>query len=230
MDVIPSLWLSSFTGALLFFTGGRLWTRGRAEHEALAAERARDELLCLLEEERARSAALRAELAELLAARDEAEGEIGRLRAEVEAARAEEPGIPCSPSQTAWRPTSKHRLETAIAERLDELRVHEDGCHTAVVADMRGLLLASSGDTAHDDDLAAAASVTTDTTDRLRQLLPLGEPLEIRITDVNHMVFTARWLHADQDELFLSTFGVATSTADPRAAIGARITDLVRAT
>jgi hypothetical protein len=128
------------------------------------------------------------------------------------------------------RMASGPRLEAAIEDRLEALRVRGDGCRTAIVSDTSGLLVAATGEAAHRDALAAAVSVTTETIERLRRFLPLGEPVEIRLVDENHVVMTARWIRCDDCRLLLGTLGVASAPADPSAdAIGASISDLIRA-
>jgi hypothetical protein len=320
MDLAPSVWLSTITGALLFFQGGKLWGKAasrralpepparddgaalaRAERDAVTAQQASaasQSRLALAEE---RIEALRGELAvertrvEVAAAlgienaalrreveerrqgearladvqrqnielatqahlferrRSEIEGkdaenealrrDVARLSgeaSEVEVLRAKVHDLTArgfalnvrttGPAPKLARPKAGEKLEDVIAGRLDELRVRKGSCQTAVLADMRGLLLASCGDTTHDDALAAAASMIAETSERMRRILPLGEPLEIRLTDVNHAVFTARWLDEGQEKFLVSTLGVTREKADARAgAIEASIADLLRA-
>jgi hypothetical protein len=257
MDVVLSIWLSSVTSALLFFSGGRLWGKAllqRAIEPLIRAARAArlrseaeiEELSETVRRQRVEAIGLRASLEQL-----QIELGIERLRAE-DAARLEvENGVLRQQIEGRWRaagpedvalaeraaapgqrrPIPEQKLEEALEDRLDELRHYEGSCRTVVLSDMRGLLVASSGDVAHHDELAAAASMAGDTTSRLRELLSLGEPREIRLVDVHDAVVTVRWLRGDHDGLLLSTLGVATAKADPRAeAIGAAISNLIRGT
>jgi hypothetical protein len=239
MDPVPALiWLSSFVGATLFFSSGRLWgkavsvegaldpllraereARARAEQDAAAARRAYDE-------------ASRAALAEKARA-DEVGRVLEQREQEIERKAAEEVELRSEVERLVGalgRREPGQQLEAALEGCLDELRLHEDGCRTAVLSDTSGLLLASSGDTLNGESLAAAVSITADTTERVRQFLPLGEPLEVRLTDVNHVVITARWLRCDEGKLLLGTLGVATAAPDLCAdAIGASISELISA-
>ncbi len=118
-----------------------------------------------------------------------------------------------------------------ISARLDELRHRRGSCQSVVLADVRGLLLASCGDAMHEDALAAAASMITEASDRMWQILPLGPVLEVQLTDVNRAVFTARWLRPDDPERFVvGSLGVSRDKPDPRAdVINASIAELLRA-
>ena len=108
MDVVvPSICLSSFAGALLFYAGGRLHAhgdpiespppppehkagspeleaeraaRGRAEEESAGAWRAHQEAVAALAEERSRTVAAREELADERRARARADAEAGSER------------------------------------------------------------------------------------------------------------------------------------------------------
>jgi hypothetical protein len=187
-----------------------------------------------IERREAEDASLRQDVERLSRAHEEA-NELRRRVGELEARAfalappAAHEGSASGPP-SARRPASCRLLEAALEERLEELRLREGGCRTAVVSDMSGLLLASSGDTEHGDSLAAGASITAETAERLRQILPIGEPVEIRVTDRNHVFMTARWLHCDEGGLLLGTLGVAGAPADHVAdTIGASISDLIRA-
>ncbi len=196
MEVVPSMWLSSLTSALLFFSGGRLWGRA-AEVRRLAA----------LAEQREREAAdLRREVEELR-----------RKVRDLEPASSGARERSISPAPLCQRPTSDHKLETAITEHLDALRAHDGSFRTAVLSDMRGLLVASSGDVRHDEALAAAAALTSDAAHRVRKLAHLGELMEIRLVDADDTVFTARWLRGEHEGLLLSTVGSTAARADPDA-------------
>lgn len=248
MDLAASIWLSSVAGALLFFSGGRLWGRATSRREALAPVVHDDGAARALDTELARVAALHdqlalaekrlAELRDQLAvertrAEDTAwlEAENVALRRKVEEQHpAEAPLDDAQRHNLEPRPQAGQKLEQAIEGRLDELRLRRGSCQTAVLGDVRGLLLASCGDATHDEALAAAAAMITETGERMRLILPLGELLEMRLTDVNRAVFAARWLGDDQERYLLGTLGVTHEKMDPRAdAIEASVSDLLRA-
>ncbi len=113
-------------------------------------------------------------------------------------------------------PDAEVRLENLLEGNLEALVQEETGCRTAVLADLRGLLIAASGDITYQDELAAAASLTTYTTERIRQLLPMGEPLAITMMDVNRVVLRAHWLRWQNEAFLLTTLGVAPDTGDGR--------------
>jgi predicted regulator of Ras-like GTPase activity (Roadblock/LC7/MglB family) len=282
MDLEPSIWLSSITGALLFFSGGRLWGKAvsrrevpasvvgddgaalvSAEQETVAAREACAQVSSALEialtkiaalqgqltlaekrteELRTENVALRREVEERRHAqasladvqRRNLELEVEELRVKVRELEARGFALTVRATRPALQPTrpakAGQKLEEAIAARLDELRRRRGSCQTAILADVRGLLVASCGDVTNDEALAAATSIITETTERMRELLPLGETLEIRLMDVNRAELTVRWLRDDEGEFLLGTLGVTRERADPRAdAIEASISDLLRA-
>ena len=101
------------------------------------------------------------------------------------------------------------RLESMLQDKLEGLMTDTQGCRTAVLADLRGLLIAASGDVTYQDELAAAASLTTYTTERLRDLFPIGEPATIEVVDVNRTMLRVDWLRVNEDSFLLTTVGVA---------------------
>ncbi len=101
------------------------------------------------------------------------------------------------------------RLESMLQNKLESLMTDTQGCRTAVLADLRGLLIAASGDVKYQDELAAAASLTTYTTERLRDLFPIGEPLTIEVVDVNRAMLRVDWLRVNEDTFLLTTVGLA---------------------
>lgn len=113
-------------------------------------------------------------------------------------------------------PDEEQRLENMLEGNLEALVKEETGCRTAVLADLRGLLIAASGDITYQDELAAASSLTTYTTERIRQLIPMGEPLAIQFIDVNRVVLRIEWLRWQNDAFLLSTLGVAPETGAER--------------
>jgi hypothetical protein len=114
------------------------------------------------------------------------------------------------------KPNEEQRLENLLEGNLEALVKEETGCRTAVLADLRGLLIAASGDITYQDELAAASSLTTYTTERIRQLIPMGEPLAIQFIDVNRVVLRIEWLRWQNDAFLLSTLGVAPETGAER--------------
>jgi hypothetical protein len=315
MDLGPSILISSVTGALLFFSGGRFWGQAVARRQQQAPEPApaphpppapvddgqaarMSRALEALGAETARALAMQAELTRAVetAARLEAENDalrreveerrrtegrfadvqrqslevatqahlIERRRGELDGKEAENRALrgevqrlsvqageveelrrrvrdlesrgfafqasSVGPPLAPQRPRSGQKLEEAVEEHLDALRHRRGSCQTAILSDMRGLLVASTGDAVHEDALAAAAAVATEAGERVRPLLPLGELLEIRLMDANRVVFTARWIRGHQETFLLGTLGVTKERADPRAdAIEASIGSLLGA-
>jgi len=119
------------------------------------------------------------------------------------------------------RPARSHdgpdRLESLLQDKLEALMTDTQGCRTAVLADLRGLLIAASGDVKYQDELAAAASLTTYTTERLRDLFPIGEPTAIEVVDVNRTMLRVDWLRVNEDTFLLTTVGVAPEMSASRA-------------
>jgi DNA repair exonuclease SbcCD ATPase subunit len=127
--------------------------------------------------------------------------------------------------------TAELRLEALLEEALDTLVREDRGCQVAVLSDLRGLLIASSGDKSHQDELAAAASLTTYTTDRIRELLPMSEPKMIQWVDTNRVALRARWLRTEDDSFLLTTLGLDSEPANTRAdRLSATISQLISAT
>ena len=127
--------------------------------------------------------------------------------------------------------TAELRLEALLEEALETLVREDRGCQVAVLSDLRGLLIASSGDKSHQDELAAAASLTTYTTDRIRELLPMSEPKMIQWVDTNRVALRARWLRTEDESFLLTTLGLDSEPANTRAdRLSATITQLISAT
>ncbi|MEO5731117.1 MAG: hypothetical protein ABI134_16235, partial [Byssovorax sp.] len=101
------------------------------------------------------------------------------------------------------------RLENMLQDKLEAVVTATTGCRTAVLADLRGLLIAASGDTKFQDELAAAASLTTYTTSRLQELFPMGKPMLMELVDINRVTLRVDWLHMDDDAFLLTTVGLA---------------------
>ena len=127
--------------------------------------------------------------------------------------------------------TAELRLEALLEEALETLVREDRGCQVAVLSDLRGLLIASSGDKSHQDELAAAASLTTYTTDRIRELLPMSEPKMIQWVDTNRVALRARWLRTEDESFLLTTLGLDSEPANTRAdRLSATISQLISAT
>ncbi len=101
------------------------------------------------------------------------------------------------------------QLATSLELGLRELCKREPGCRAAVLSDMRGLLIAAYGEAGHRDEMAAASSLMTYLAERLRELVPVGEPASLALTDGNEMVFRTRWLRWEDECFLVSTLGAA---------------------
>lgn len=101
------------------------------------------------------------------------------------------------------------RLESLLQNKLESLVMATPGCRTAVLADLRGLLIAASGDIVYQHELAAVASLMTYTTERVRELLPLGEPSAFEMVDVNRAMVRVNWMRLDSEAVLLTTVGLA---------------------
>jgi hypothetical protein len=112
----------------------------------------------------------------------------------------------------------KPELETSLALGLRDLAVREGRCRAAVLSDTRGLLIAAYGEADHRIELAAAASLTTTTVERLRELIPLGEVTSVVLVDQNDLVLRTRWLRWDDECFVLSTLGPGAPAFDDSAA------------
>jgi len=127
--------------------------------------------------------------------------------------------------------TAELKLEALLEEALETLVREDRGCQVAVLSDLRGLLIASSGDRSHQDELAAAASLTTYTTERIRELLPMSEPKMIQWVDTNRVALRARWLRTEDETFLLTTLGLDSEPANTRAdRLSATISQLISAT
>jgi hypothetical protein len=204
-------------------------TRASGLHDqvSLAGQRL-DELSSELARKQGENDVLRRQLEKLSNAVAEADALRKKVRDLETAARAPEQKA-MTPSPAAARPNAGRGLSGAVEGRLDQLRLRRGSCQSAVLADTRGLLMASSGDTIHDEALAAAAAMLTEVGERTRGILPLGEPLEIRLMDVNRTVFTARWLRDAEETRLLGTLGVSRDRPDAHAdALESSVSELLR--
>jgi predicted regulator of Ras-like GTPase activity (Roadblock/LC7/MglB family) len=121
-------------------------------------------------------------------------------------ARAAMESIPDLPPSARW--SEVEGLETSLENALAEVVAHEPGCHTAVLSDARGLLIAGAGGEGSRDEIAAATALATTAADRLRELLPIGQPTSMAILDESRVVFRTRWLRYGDELFLLSTLGV----------------------
>lgn len=113
------------------------------------------------------------------------------------------------------RPTERPGLIRAVDPSRPELiddtlaeLVREAGCRVAVLSDLRGLLIAAAGDQAYQEELAAAASLSTFATERMRELLPMAEPEVLEWIDSNRVALRASWLRTEDDAFLLTTLSV----------------------
>lgn len=100
-------------------------------------------------------------------------------------------------------------LESQLQTKLEALVATTKGCRTAVLADLRGLLIAASGDVTRQEELAAVASLMIYTTERIRDLLPMGEPSALEVVDINRTMLRINWMRMGNEAFLLTTFGVA---------------------
>jgi hypothetical protein len=132
------------------------------------------------------------------------------------------------PPRRAAREPGAPELEASLTLGLESLRSAEDGCRVAVLSDMRGLLVAASGDAEHREELAAAACLTTSAIERLRQLVPLGEAASFAVVDENDVLFRTRWLRWEGECFLLCTMGAAARPEDGEVeALRGRIAELI---
>lgn len=81
------------------------------------------------------------------------------------------------------------------------------GPRTAVLADAQGFLIASAGESAAQEGLAAFAAVAGEMVSRARMLLPLAEVSSVRVTDKNSMVLTCHLFDSAGEGLGMATLG-----------------------
>jgi hypothetical protein len=81
------------------------------------------------------------------------------------------------------------------------------GPRTAVLADAQGFLIASAGESAAQEGLAAFAAVAGEMVSRARMLLPLADVDSVRVTDRNRMVLTCHLFDSAGEGLGMATLG-----------------------
>lgn len=110
--------------------------------------------------------------------------------------------------------------------RLDEVVTavvrSEPGCQIAVLSDLQGLLIAGAGDKARHEELAAAASLTIHTAERMRDLLPISAPRTFSWVDDNRVAVRVRWVRTADEPLLLTTFGVDQEATSVRVELFSR--------
>ncbi|MFT3770825.1 MAG: hypothetical protein QM820_35835 [Minicystis sp.] len=174
-----------------------------------------------MERARVENAELRARVETLNDTAREAE-ELRRRVAELEAQgfarRLVEPAPPSRPSPEGAG------LSTILERELGRLVGREEGCRMAVLADPRGLLIAASEGASYPHEVAAASSLTTFASDRLRELMPLGAPASLEIYDENGLCMRTRWIRFEKEWFLVSTVGVVdphdVEAADLRSRLG----------
>jgi DNA repair exonuclease SbcCD ATPase subunit len=125
-----------------------------------------------------------------------------------------DPRAPISIAPPSFRNSDK-RLETLLEESMSSLIREETGGRAVVLADMRGLVIAAAGEARYQSELAAAASVAAEVSERIRNLLPIAEPYILNLVDVNSVVLRTRWLRWEEETLALSVLGFREETPDP---------------
>jgi len=173
---------------------------------------------------RAENTELRARLEALTHAEHEAADlrrRVGELEAQGFARRLEDPSPPSRP------PPDGAGLSTVLERELGRLVDREEGCRMAVLADPRGLLIAASAGASYPHEVAAASSLTTYASDRLRELMPLGAPASLELYDENGLCVRTRWFRYGEECFLVSTVGVVDPN-DPEAAhLRARLGELI---
>jgi chromosome segregation ATPase len=121
---------------------------------------------------------------------------------------------PISIAPPSFRSSDK-RLETLLEESMSSLIREETGGRAVVLADMRGLVIAAAGEARYQSELAAAASVSAEVSERIRNLLPIAEPYILHLVDVNSVVLRTRWVRWEEETLALSVLGFREEAPDP---------------
>jgi hypothetical protein len=121
---------------------------------------------------------------------------------------------PLSVPPASWRNSDK-RLENLLEEGMSTLIREETGGRAVVLADTRGLVIAAAGEARYQLELAAAASVAAEITERLRNLLPIAEAHIVHLVDVNNVVLRTRWLRWEDETLALSVLGFQEDAGNP---------------
>jgi hypothetical protein len=99
--------------------------------------------------------------------------------------------------------------QTPVSDMKTNLHslVGDGGPRTAVLADAQGFLIASDGESAVQESLAAFTAVAGEMVTRARMLLPLAEVGSVRVTDKNHTVLTCHLFNSAGEGLGIATLG-----------------------
>jgi hypothetical protein len=81
------------------------------------------------------------------------------------------------------------------------------GPRTAVLADAKGFLIASAGESGTQEGLAAFTAVAGEMVTRARMLLPLADVESVKVTDANSIILTCHLFDSAEEGLGLVTLG-----------------------
>lgn len=112
--------------------------------------------------------------------------------------------------------TSNESRTERVQRVLDSFVSTNKDCKVAVLSDLRGFLVAASGEATHQNEIAAAASLTTYTTERMQELLPMSKLEQFEWVDSNRVVVRGRFLDSGEDALLLTTLRIETRSNDPQ--------------
>jgi hypothetical protein len=177
-----------------------------------------------MERAQAENAELRARVEALAEAAREAEElrrRVADLTAQGFAQRLADPAPPSRP------PPEGASLATVLERELDRLVEREPGARLAILADPRGLLIASSVGASYPHEIAAASSLTIHVSDRIRELMPLGPPASLELYDENGLCMRTRWLRFETETFLVSTVGVIDPDDAEAADLRSRLGELI---
>jgi chromosome segregation ATPase len=119
-----------------------------------------------------------------------------------------------------------HTVGTNMEASLHAL-VQPDGPRTAVLADIQGFLIASAGETHHQEGLAAFAAIASDMVARTRMLLPLADVAAIRISDTNRIVLSCRLFSSGGQGLGVATLGPGEPSSEDADRVVSELSEVV---
>lgn len=193
--------------------GMDLPTFQRKNAELSLKERLFEQRMAEFERQAEENHALRMQVDSLETARSENEVLLRRIQSLEAHAFANQ--APRRPSQ---KPGLVHSIDPSHPDLIDKTLaelVRDAGCHVAVLSDLRGLLIAAAGDHEYQEELAAAASLTTFATERMRELLPMSEPDMLEWVDTNQVALRASWLRTEDDAFLLTTMSLGEKSDSP---------------
>ncbi len=193
--------------------GMDLPTFQRKNAELSLKERLFEQRMAEFERQAEENHALRMQVDSLETARSENEVLLRRIQSLEAHAFANQ--APRRPSQ---KPGLVHSIDPSHPDLIDKTLaelVRDAGCHVAVLSDLRGLLIAAAGDHEYQEELAAAASLTTFATERMRELLPMSEPDVLEWVDTNQVALRASWLRTEDDAFLLTTMSLGEKSDSP---------------